>query len=77
MASEARKDYGCSASVTFTIRVRSHGYWGKDATVQEVMEIGGRETVSAVEQALKDGGLHYEMVGKPKVGAVTWERTET
>lgn len=72
MASDLKKEYYASASVTFTIRVRSHGHWGKDATVAEVMEIGGRETVRAVEQAMQQGKLDYDMIGTPKVGAITW-----
>lgn len=68
----ADKDYGCCANVTFTITVQSKGHWGKGATVDEVMRIGGRETISAVENALRAGGLTFKMVEKPTVGAITW-----
>lgn len=66
------KHFGCSASVTFTIRVTGQGHWGKDATVEEVMRQGGRETINAIKNALNAGGLRYEMVEEPKVGAITW-----
>lgn len=68
----SEKDFGCSASVTFTIRVEGKGHWGKESTVEEVMRQGGRETIQSIENALRAGGLRYEMVEKPKVGAVMW-----
>lgn len=68
-----KQEYYASASVTITLRVRSKGHWGKDATVAEVMRIGGRETIDAVKDALVQGGLSFETIGEPKVGAVTWE----
>lgn len=67
-----KQEYGCSASVTFTIRVTGKGYWGKEATVDEVQRIGGRETIKAVVDALDKAGLQFTHVEKPKVGAVTW-----
>jgi len=67
------KEFYCSASVTFTIRVKGSGHWGKEATVEEVMRMGGRETIAKVEKALLEGKLNYQMVEPPKVGAVTWE----
>jgi hypothetical protein len=69
------KEYGCSASVTFTIRVTGSGHWGKEATVEEVMRQGGHETINAVKNALNTGGLRYEMIGEPLVGAITWGPT--
>lgn len=67
-------EYYASATVTISIRVTSEGHWGKSATVEEVMRIGGRETVEAITHALAASGLKYEVVSKPTVGAVTWER---
>lgn len=66
------EDYGCSASVTFTIRVTGKGHWGKEATVAEVQRVGGRETIAQVENALQKAGVQFAYVEKPKVGAITW-----
>lgn len=66
------KHYNSSASVTFTIRVTGGGHWGGEATVAEVMRMGGRETINAVTAALDAARLSYVMVGEPKIGAITW-----
>lgn len=74
--SNSDREYSASASVTFTIRVEGRGHWGKDATVEEVMRIGGRETIQAITDALNGAHLKYEMVKEPVVGAVTWGPTK-
>jgi surface antigen len=69
-----KTEYSCSASVTFTIRVEGKGTWGKEATVEEVMRNGGRETIEAINAALFKSGLRYTMVKDPEVGAIMWAR---
>jgi hypothetical protein len=67
------KDYFASAVVTMKIRVTSNGHWGSEATVSEVQRMGGQETINAIQNALRESRLKYEIVGTPEVGAVTWE----
>lgn len=73
----AKVEMGCSAVVTVTLQVRGKGHWGADATVEEVMRIGGRETVSSIESMIHQARLDHidvKMIGEPQIGAVTWER---
>lgn len=70
---------GARASVTVTLEVHSRGHWGQDATVAEVMRVGGKETLQAIDnliQAAQQKGVTIRRVGEPKVGAITWEKIE-
>lgn len=70
---EQKMEYGCSATVTVTLIVTGNGHWGSDATVAEVMRIGGQETINAISRMIVESQLDIKMIGAPKIGAVTWE----
>lgn len=71
-------EFGCSAIVTVTLEVRGQGHWGGDATVAEVMRIGGRETLNGIENMIREYAGHerIRIVGEPQIGAVTWARSK-
>lgn len=63
--------HGCRAHVTIVLEVRGTGAWGKEATVEEVQRIGGREAINSVLSALNQSNISYHVV-KTEVGAITW-----
>lgn len=67
------KKYRATARITITLDVRCSSWWDNEATVAQVMDQGGAETVNAVKRAMNNGHLDYKVIGDPVVGLITWE----
>lgn len=69
------QEYGATANVTLTLRVKCASHWAGNATAQEIQEIGGKETLFAITNALQTAGVSFEIIGSPRIGLITWDRS--